>query len=378
MMKASKLLIVGVLCLFIICSVAWGQKRLTVDTKINGKEAVFAFDTGASVSLVLFKQNIKRFNLDVTEKKRKEIAHFEFEIGTSKLKAEALVIDSPPVQVDGLIGLPFLKGKVWAVLWNSETLVRIRSVPEQASSWLQIDLATDVPVLAFAHGKRGKGLIFIDTGDSGGVSLSAARWKQWLKEHPDAPMTQAGSWSPALGGFSVVRQSWSDRLNLGPLVIPSTTVSRAAHKWPRIEAVIGLEALSHFEVVLDLKESRMYLNRRDGHQIEPDYNRLGATFIPKSMDSAELVAKVLTNGPGYRCGIRNGDILLRVDDVDMTKWRDDPSIWKRRFWYAEPGTQYNLELKRNGKRIDLQVTLEEIFPVGRNKKKLNESIQGTK
>jgi len=67
-----------------------------------------------------------------------------------------------------------------------------------------------------------------------------------------------------------------------------------------------------------------------------------------------------------------------VDDVDMTKWKDDPDIMKRRFWYAEPGTQYNLELKRKGKRINLQVTLEEIFPVGRNKKKLNESIQGTK
>jgi len=373
-MKASKKLMAGVYFLFVVCSVAWGQSRLTVDTKINGKDAVFAFDTGTYVSLVLFKQNIKRFNLDVTEKKRKEIAHFEFEIGTSKLKAEALVIDSPPVQVDGLIGWPFLKGKIWAVLWNSETLVPIQSVPEQASSWLQIKLAKDVPVLAFAHGKRGKGLIYIDTGDSGGVSLSAARWKRWLKEHPDAPMTLSGAWSPVLGGFSVVRQSWSDRLNLGPLVIPGATVSRAAHKWPRLEAVIGLEALSHFEVIFDLRENRIYLKTRDGYHIEPEYNRLGATFVPKSMDSVELVAKVLTNSPGYRCGIRNGDILLRVDDVDMTKWRDDPVIWKRKFWYADPGTQYNLELERGGKRINLRVTLEEIFPVGRNKKKLNESI----
>jgi S1-C subfamily serine protease len=158
-------------------------------------------------------------------------------------------------------------------------------------------------------------------------------------------------------------------LNLGILVIPGTTVSQAAHKWPRIEAVIGLEALSHFEVILDLMENRIYLKRRDGEHLEPEYNRLGATFVPESMDSAELVAKVLTNGPGYRCGIRNGDILLRVDGVDMTKWRTDPGIWKRRFWYAEPGTQYNLELKRNGKRLDLQVTLEDIFPVGRGKKK---------
>ena len=378
MMKASKKLMAGVLCLFIICSVAYGQNRLTVDTRINGKDAVFAFDTGTYVSLVLFKQNIKRFDLDITETKRKEIAHFDFEIGTSKLKAEALVIDSPPVQVDGLIGWPFLKGKIWAVLWETKTIARIRSVPEQASSWIQINLSTDVPVLAFAHGKRGKGLIFIDTGDSGGVSLSGARWKQWLKEHPNAPMTLDAAWSPAAGGISVVQQSWTDRLDLGTLTIPGTTVSEVGHKWPRVEAVIGLEALSHFEVVLDLRERRIYLKRRDGYDIEPVYNRLGATFAPESMDSVELIAQVLTDSPGYRCGIRNGDILLTVDDVDMTKWRTDPVIWKRRFWYAEPGTQYNLEIKRNGKRIDLQVMLEEIFPVGRNKKKFNKSVQGTK
>jgi hypothetical protein len=369
MMRESKRLVAGVFCLLILCSVACGQNRLTVDTRINGKDAVFGFDTGTYVSLVLFEQNVERFNLDTSERKGHKIAHFEFEIGTSKLKAEALVIDSPPADVDGLIGWPFLQGKVWAVLWNEGTLVRLQSVPEQAQGWLQIELSTDVPILAFANGKKDKGLIYIDTGDSGGVSLSSAQWERWLKEHPDAPMTLDAAWSPAVGGISVVRQSWSDRLDLVALVIPGTTVNRAAHKWPRLEAVVGLEALSHFEVVLDLEESRIYLKERDGYHIEPEYNRLGATFVPKSMESEELVAQVLKNSPGYRCGIRNGDILLKVDDVDMTKWKNDPVIWKRKFWYAEPGTQYNLELKRDGKRIELQVTLEEIFPIGRNKEK---------
>lgn len=367
-MRTSKALTAGVFCLFVFCSVAGGQNRLTVDARINGKEAVFGFDTGTSVSLLLFKQTVERFNLSTGEQKGNRTAIFEFEVGRSKLTAEALVIESPPVDVDGLIGWSFLKGKVWAVLWDERTLVRIQSVPEQARRWLQIKLATDVPVLAFAHGKQSKNLIYIDTGDPGGLSLAAARWEQWLKEHPDAPMTLDAAWSPVAGGISVVRQSWSERLDLGALMIPGTTVNRASNKWPRLEAVIGLEALSHFEVVLDLKESRMYLKARDGDHLEPAYNRLGATFVPESLDSEELTAKVLTNSPGYQCGIRNGDILLRVDDVDMTKWRNDPFIWKSKFWYAEPGTQYNLELMRNGKRIDLQVTLEEIFPVGRNKK----------
>ncbi|MHC4537382.1 MAG: retropepsin-like aspartic protease [Planctomycetota bacterium] len=370
MMKLSKVLMAGVYFAFVVCSsIALGQDRLTIDTRINGKDAVFAFDTGTSVRLVVFEQTVERFNLNTSEQKPLKIAHFEFEIGKSTKKAEAVVIDSPPVQVDGLIGCPALQGNIWAVQWSTGTLIPIPSIPEQAKSWIQINLSKDVPVLAFAEGQGGKGLIFIDTGDSGGVSLSGARWKRWLKEHPDAPMTLSSGWSPALGGIYVGRQSWSDRLDLGALTIPGVTVREAGHKWSRLEAVIGLEALSHFEVVLDLRENRIYLKARNGDYIEPEYNRLGATFPPKSLDSVELVAKVLRSSPGYRCGIRNGDILLRVDDVDMTKWRDDPSIWKRRFWYGEPGTQYNLKIKRNGKKIDLQVRLEEIFPVGRNKKK---------
>ncbi len=378
MMKTLKPLIAGVCSLFVVSSAAWGQNRLTVDTKINGKDAVFAFDTGSYLSFVVFKQTVERFNLDANEQKRKKIAHFELEIGKRTYKAEALVIDSPPLDVDGVIGWPALQGKVWAVRWNTKTLAQVPSVPENTSGWLQINLSTDVPILAFAHGKQGKDLIYIDTGDGGGVSLSASRWKRWLKDNPDAPMTLDAGWSPALGGISVVRQSWSDRLNLGLLTIPRTTIRQAAHKWPRLEAVIGLKALSHFEAIFDLRESRIYLETRDGDHIEPDYNRLGASFAPKSLDSVELKAQVLANSPAYRCGIRNGDILLRVDDVDMTKWRDDPSIWKKRFWHADPGTQYNLELKRNGKRIELQVTLEEIFPVGHNKKKHNKSNQVTK
>jgi hypothetical protein len=377
-MKTSRLLTAGVFCLLFVFSFARGQNRLTIDAMINGKKAVFALDTGTNLYIVLFRQTVEKFNLDVTEKKQKEFANFELEMGKSIYNAEAIVIDSPPVDVDGLIGWPFLKGKIWAVLWNEGTLVRLQSVPEQASGWMRINIAKDVPILAFSYGKKDEGLIFIDTGDSGGVSLSAARWKQWLREHPDAPMTLYAAWSPAVGGISVVRQSWSDQLELGALTIPGATVNRAAHKWPRLGAVVGLEALSHFEVVLDLKESRMYLKMRDGGYIESEYNRLGATFAPESLDSEELVARVLEDSPGYRFGIRNGDILLRVDDVDMTKWREYPDIWKRSFWTAKPGTQYNLELRRNGKRIELQVTLEEIFPIGRNKEKYKKNIQKKK
>ncbi|MHC4463957.1 MAG: PDZ domain-containing protein [Planctomycetota bacterium] len=378
MMRTLTPFIIGTCALLVFCPVALGSKRLKVDAEIDGKAAVLAVDTGSPLGLIMLKPSARRLDLDLDEENGREIARFDMRIGRSSGNVEALVIDSPPTDVDGLIGWPALQDKIWILQWDTGTVLSIPSVPSQVSRWMQLDLATNVPVAAFHPNMQGKGLVYIDTGFSRGVSLSDARWEAWRKNNPDAPMTVSAGWSPAAGGMTVVEQSWADHFTIGNLTIPHTTVQRSDFKQPLLEALIGVNALSRFDVVLDLKAKRVYLKLRTDDYSVPDYNRLGATFCPKSLDSKVLTAYVLTNSPAYRQGIRNGDVLLSVDDIDMTKWRDDPKIWKMEFWTAKPGTKYNLSLKRDGKRLDLQVTLEEILPVGDNKKKHNQALQRTR
>jgi hypothetical protein len=284
-------------------------------------------------------------------------------IGEGQEQVEAIVIDSPPPDIDGIIGWPALLGKIWLVLWEKETLSRISSLPPEVSSWQRMDLATDVPVAAITSGSPDGGLIYIDTGDSGGVSLSPSGWQEWLSKNPGVPMTIEGGFSPAAGGMFVAEQSWAKELTLGPLTIPRVMVARGVFKWPRLEAVLGLGALKRFEVVLDLQEHKIYLGKRTSPIALPAYNRLGATFPPKSLEAEALEARVLEGGPAYRCGIRHGDRLLKVDDMDMTQWKTNPEIWKRQFWYAKAGTKYRLELERGGRRFFVDVVLEETLPV---------------
>lgn len=365
MMKTVAHLVLGI-CLILLCVVsASGEDRLKISVKINGKDATLAFDTGADVSLLVFQPSAKRLHLAVNEVQGKKIATFDLEIKAKPVKTTALVIDSLPFpDIDGMIGLPGLQGKIWSIRWDKMTVSKISSLPADISTWQVINLATNVPIISFRWAEQGQGLVYIDTGDSGGIALSQAHWEEWLKDHQDTPMTLSTGWSPILGGLVVVKQAWANRIHLGPLTMTGTTVTPAMHKWKRLEGVIGLQALSCFEVILDLRAQRIYLKRRpDASHIIPKYNHLGATFCPSSLDADILTAKVLTNSPAYRYGIREGDILLRVDDTDMTKWKTDPSIWKKEFWTAKPGTKYQLELERNGKRIVLPVMLEEIFPI---------------
>ena len=90
---------------------------------------------------------------------------------------------------------------------------------------------------------------------------------------------------------------------------------------------------------------------------------MGAVFVPQGDESDLLTAQVLPQSPAYQAGIRNGDVLLKIDDLDVTKWRTDPNVLPlSRFWKRPPGTKLKLSLSRNDKPFKTTVELKDIFP----------------
>jgi len=344
-----------------------------MDLEINGKDAVFAVDTGSPFGFAVDKSWAKRNGLNIEKKKGRETVRFGARIGVHTENVEAMVLEFPSFDIDGLIGLPALQQKIWRLQCDKGTITPIPSVPKHASRWMQFDLATNVPVVALHPRIEGEGLVYIDTGSPLGVFLSDARWEQWLKTHPGAPKTVYAFSSPAAGGVAAGEQSWAEHIAIGDLTLPGTMVQRSEIEWPRVEALLGMDVLSGFEIILDFHEDKIYLETHDHYRKPPPYNRLGAVFFPESVESSFLTALVLTNSPAYGYGIRNGDILLKVDDFDMTKWKHDPRYVKMKSWTTDPaGTKHNLQIRRKGKIIDCQVWTKEILPVSRNKKKHNQ------
>jgi S1-C subfamily serine protease len=66
--------------------------------------------------------------------------------------------------------------------------------------------------------------------------------------------------------------------------------------------------------------------------------------------------------PADKAGLRDGDVLLKIDDIDVTRWRTDPAVRPgARFFNRPAGTRYTLTVDRSGQRLELPVTLEDLL-----------------
>ncbi len=64
------------------------------------------------------------------------------------------------------------------------------------------------------------------------------------------------------------------------------------------------------------------------------------------------MADVADESPAYEAGIRNDDVLLKIGELDATKWRTDPKVLPlSRFWNSPAGTKLELTLKRGDREL---------------------------
>ena len=254
------------------------------------------------------------------------------------------------------------------------SLSPLSSISKEVLSWQSLKFDTQILRTAAAFlSENSDSVVYLDTGHTGGVALSESRWNQWVQENPYLPRTIKSGYLPAAGGFFSTELTLANSFRLGFLEIPCAIIEKNVFKWPKLEAVLGIEALKHFDIVFDLINGKIYLKGRPYSLENFRYNRLGAIFLPLSLESDRLVGHVLRNTPAYRAGLRSGDILKKVDNIDMTRWRTDPEIWKKDFWEAKPGTKYIIEVERNQKEFSVPVILEEILtiPICNKKRKMD-------
>ena len=145
---------------------------------------------------------------------------------------------------------------------------------------------------------------------------------------------------------------------------PDTRLSRLIDGY---QGGVGIYGLYRLVTVIDGKEGFVYTRASTDKSILYEYNRLGAVFTESDRTSDHLVATVVENSPAHRYGIRNGDILKQIDDLDVTKWRSDPKVNPlSRFWAQPAGTRIRLTLERNGRRFETTVVLSDLLDQQRN------------
>src|SRR5208282_4636003 len=175
--------------------------------------------------------------------------------------------------------------------------------------------------------------------------------------HPHIPITLETAFTPD-DGFFVTEEAWADQIFVGPVVLKGVPIERAgpagATKWgAQYEGTLGLAALKRLDFIVDGNNGLAYLQAKKTRPPAHRYNRIGAIFAATTIQTNQAVARVVDGGPAYEAGVRNGDILLQVDEVTVTGWSDS---WRSRF-YMPTGTKLELTLKRDGRIFKTTATL---------------------
>src|SRR6202030_4786714 len=103
------------------------------------------------------------------------------------------------------------------------------------------------------------------------------------------------------------------------------------------DAVLGSYVFRQLKLIVDTKNGALYTCPISHPVGQYEYNLLGAVFVPKNIEKGDdLVGHLIRDGPAYRAGIRDGDVLLKIGVLNVTVWRTDPSILPLSRYWSQP------------------------------------------
>ncbi len=356
------------------------EERIWLPAEINGKLVKMALDTGAEAT-VLFRETATRLGLHVTNPPpatavssgrvsmgRTEICEFKV-LGTT-LQMQFGVVDLPPglqTQAEGLVGWPNLGGDVFEFDAASTELSGAKAVPDKVRNWFKFRLveSADALVLEIPGPRSNLRWLLIDTGNPDGLALAPALWRQWTNSHPQRARTLI-AYAGLTSGLVVREQAWADEIDIGPLTLTQIPVHeldlREGPDAEKFAALVGLAALKRLDLVVDRRNGVAYAHPANITPWPYRHNRIGAVFTTEDLEHGQdLIAHVLPGTPAYEAGVRDGDILQKIDSVDMTGWRTNSAARSGRFFEQPAGSRITLTLKRGTEAIQVMVTLRDLL-----------------
>ncbi len=351
------------------------------DAEINNKTLKLIFDSGSPYNF-LSPEALKRLGLRFVPATTNDSTPGMWSGDTELCKISFngingqttfVVLDLPlyvGADFDGGIGWCSMSQNVLRIDAISQEVTILSKVPRQSLRWSQFSVSTNFGTLdlRIPHGRDPEGILCVDTGFEGGVSLPKGEWVKWKKQHPQSATTLETSFS-LTNGFEIQTEVWAEKISFGPIVLTDVPLADEGPKktslWgTNYEGTIGLAALRRMDFIVDGRNGTAYLSVKKTPPPSYTHNRLGAIFVPMGTHTNQAVARVVAGGPAYEAGVRDGDILLQVDEIACTSWN---ASWLSRFqWPA--GTKLKLTVQRDGKTVSTTATLRDILHPSSDKK----------
>jgi PDZ domain len=361
-------------------SLGRADERIWLDGKINGKRVHLAFDTGCP-DYALFSGVIEKLGIKFIPDPTNDYGHgvlagyteeCDLKVSGARGKTRFFVLDQPGYvfpDCDGIVGWRFVGDSVLEINAIHREIEFLSDVPKKARQWARLRVFTNFYRLdlELPSVEGTNGVVCIDTGWEGGLALPDSVWQQWRSTHPESPTTFQAEYYPG-EGFGIPEQAWADEIAVGPIVLNGVPIEESGpalqkEVGPRFTGRLGLAALKRLDFVVDAKNGWAYFRPKATPPTPFSHNRLGAVFR-STTHTNHAVALVVKGSPAYEANVRDGDILLQVNDVKVTSWSER---WINQF-YRPAGTKLELTLERNGEILKTTATLRDILKPASEKK----------
>jgi tetratricopeptide (TPR) repeat protein len=327
------------------------EERFSADTRINGKPVAFAYDTGAE-GTVIFTRPAKRLRLKVFKPPAPDhlspgesnVGHSSlcrFTVGRETRTLRLLTLHLPwPVSlffdVDGLIGWPDLADDYFEIDATADAIRHLDALPD-TDGWIRLELYQHADVLALQIPEPDgvTGVVEVDTGNPGGLSLSPELWDEWRESHTHARSNRDISFMPG-SGLGIGKTFWAPKVDVGPLTWTNVQVQKAnatemgiAARGDKFEASVGIAALRPYEFIVDQKDHFVFMRLRGeasaARAIDGiDLSRSTVHLRLREHEDHDLAQEAFNSGnfPSALYEI-NRLLALRPDDLESLYFRGD-------------------------------------------------------
>jgi hypothetical protein len=211
--------------------------------------------------------------------------------------------------------------------------------------------------ISLVGGGSATGLFLVDTAQPGpGVVLAAG----FFAAHPGLALGPKLE-RPATKNTAAMTLIRLQELRLGSLTLrmPIAEVESAGPgaSNPRLAGVLGLEALSRFNFVLNQRYASLYIepNQRTHAPFESDMSGLVLTATP---DHRLAVAAVTPGSSAADAGVQAGDLLIRMEDKPLVAANLGSVTAALR---SAPGDLVHLEVERSGRPEQITLRLKRML-----------------
>jgi membrane-associated protease RseP (regulator of RpoE activity) len=165
--------------------------------------------------------------------------------------------------------------------------------------------------------------------------------------------------SGGLGGTTNENETRCSQIQVGDIIFKNPVIHLVQDNqgiWVYgLPWLIGNEALRRFDFTIDFADKKLFFKKNSNFDDPYDHTSTGLGVLATGPDLKILkVVDVSLGSPAAKAGFQTGDILLKIDDIDISQMKRDEA----RSLFIKEGL-HHVVVERNGQPVMLEFQMDD-------------------